>query len=139
MGTKPQPDVLRNERGRTPKKRLPTYDRVGARLRARRQQLGLTQWALGRKAGLRPARICAYELGTLIPGREPLARMAAALELDFPTLWRARAATLVAIDIEQHIRQLRLLERRSIATIERPINDTDDIRTRRIRPIEDVA
>ncbi len=118
---------------------LPHYARLGRLIRSRRQKLGITLHMLGRRTGILPARLSQYEHATHIPGRQPIARLAAALELDVATLWRRRASTLHALEFEKMIRLLRLAQRRAIAIAEQAEDDGEDIRTRRPRPAEIAA
>ena len=127
-GSKP----ARNHRRSAP----PVFSRLGSRLRARRLELGRTLQSLTDETGIRPGRLSQFEFGTLIPGPEPLARIATALEEDIHRLWRLRASTLIAIEISRFIRLLRLLERRAVAIVERSLSDESVIRTRRIDRIE---
>jgi len=121
------------------RKSPPAYARLGRRIRSRRLHLGLKYTTLERKTGISRGRLSMYEFGSLVPGREPLTRIAEALGADIHTLWRVRASTLVAMEVERLVHRVRLMGRQSIAIIERDITDESDIRIRRPEPIEDVA
>lgn len=65
-----------------------TPEKLGARLRARRTELGLKQEELTEKSGIRQSAISAYELGNNYPPLKSLLRMAAALETTVTELLR---------------------------------------------------
>lgn len=111
-------------------------NRLGRRLRARRKQLGLTLVALGRKVKMTHGRLAGYELGTLIPGPEPLGRIAAALELDIHELLRLRTSSMLAIEWDRIIYQVQMKKRASMAIVERDPEDKTDIRIRRLQPVD---
>lgn len=74
-----------------PDSRLPASPLVrefGDRIRARRDELGLSQEALAHRAGLQRAYIGQLETGMRSPGLETLAKLARALELDAADLVR---------------------------------------------------
>jgi transcriptional regulator with XRE-family HTH domain len=66
----------------------PLVREFGDRIRARRDELGLSQEALAHRAGLQRAYIGQLETGMRSPGLETLAKLARALELDAADLVR---------------------------------------------------
>jgi len=81
-------------------------------------------------------RLAGYELGTLIPGPEPLGRIAAALELDIHELLRLRTSSMLAIEWDRIIYQVQMKKRASMAIVERDPEDKTDIRIRRLQPVD---
>lgn len=70
-------------KGATPRQRL-----FGDRLRARRQELGLSQEALAHRASINRTYIASLENGDRNPSLNTIARLAAALDVDAAELVR---------------------------------------------------
>lgn len=71
---------IREAKGRTGRNREPTPDaHVGARLRARRQEMGLSQAELGRRLGVTFSQVQKYEKGSNRIGAGRLFRLSAIL------------------------------------------------------------
>jgi DNA-binding XRE family transcriptional regulator len=80
------PVTARQLEAEPPKRLLTWMKHTGARIKALRDQAGLTQTQLAEKAGLPQSHICRLETGAHSPTRMTLEKLAAALEIDIELL-----------------------------------------------------
>lgn len=88
---------LKNRRGDSPARRRGYQDakdayQLGARVRAERERLGLTQTELAEKMGTTQPTIARLEAGGVTPSLDTLHRAADALELELVVDFRQRAS-----------------------------------------------
>lgn len=100
--------ILRTMATRRPKKKTATFAKeLGARLRALRENRGLTQQQLGERLKAAPSRISRYESGGAVPEAETLVTLSAILEVTLDELILGRATSFD----DDVVRDVRLRER----------------------------
>lgn len=78
----------------------PLLEGVAARLKRRREELGLTQTEVGARAGIAAASVSHFETGQRLPSLESLMKLADALSLSVDTLLGRAAAPSAAAEVD---------------------------------------
>jgi len=80
---------------------VPNPLEVGERIRAYREQQGLSQKQLAEETGMDTSQICRYEKGTELPGTNALSRLCAVMDCTFEYLLYGRIEQVVGkIDVQ---------------------------------------
>lgn len=100
--------ILRSMATRRPKKKTANFAKeLGTRLRALRENRGLTQQQLGERLNAAPSRISRYESGGAVPEAETLVTLATILEVTLDELIVGRPTSFE----DDAVRDVRLRER----------------------------